>query len=45
LLQKHDLQWKLLQADDFAKLNEMAKKLELLGIIVPPLEPEAEQGK
>ena len=40
LLKKHELEWKLLQAEDLAKLNELAKKLELPGVIVPPLEPK-----
>jgi hypothetical protein len=40
LLKKHELEWKLLQAEDLAKLNELAKKLDLPGVIVPPLEPK-----
>ena len=35
LLVKYGLEWKLLVADDLAKLNDAAKKLELPGIIVP----------
>ena len=37
LLKKYELEWKLLQADELAKLNEQAKTLELPGVIVPPL--------
>src|SRR5207244_1094053 len=36
LLQKYELEWKLLLKDDLAKLNEQAKKLDLPGIFVPP---------
>ena len=35
LLVKYDLEWKLLLADDLAKLNETAKKLEIPGVILP----------
>jgi photosystem II stability/assembly factor-like uncharacterized protein len=38
LLKKYELEWKLLLADDLAKLNEQAKKLDIPGVIVPPLE-------
>jgi photosystem II stability/assembly factor-like uncharacterized protein len=38
LLQKYELEWKVLQADELAKLNEQAKKLDLPGVIVLPLE-------
>jgi len=35
LLKKHELEWKLLVADDVAKLNDLAKKLDYPGVIVP----------
>jgi hypothetical protein len=35
LLVKYELEWKVLVADDLAKLNEEAKKLEVPGVIVP----------
>jgi len=38
LLVKYDLEWKLLLADDLAKLNESAKKLEIPGILLPATE-------
>jgi hypothetical protein len=38
LLKKHELEWKLLLADDLGKLKEQAKKLGIPGVIVPPVE-------
>jgi hypothetical protein len=38
LLKKYELEWKVLLADDLMKLNELAKKLDIPGVIVPPLE-------
>jgi photosystem II stability/assembly factor-like uncharacterized protein len=38
LLKKYELEWKLLVAEDLTKLNEEAKKLDIPGVIVPPLE-------
>jgi hypothetical protein len=35
LLKKHELEWQLLVADDLAKLNDLAKKLELPVVVVP----------
>ena len=35
LLVKYGLEWKLLVADDLAKLNDAAKKLDLPGVILP----------
>ena len=37
LLQKYELEWKLLLSDDLTKLNEQAKKLDLPMIFVPAL--------
>ena len=38
LLKKYELEWKLLVKEDLAKLNEEAAKLNIPGVIVPPLE-------
>jgi hypothetical protein len=38
ILDKYDLEWKLLLADDLAKLNEIAKKAEIPGVILPVVE-------
>jgi hypothetical protein len=38
LLVKYELEWKLLLADDLAKLNEQAKKLDVPGVILPATE-------
>jgi hypothetical protein len=35
LLVKYELEWKLLLADDLAKLNEAAKKLDVPRVILP----------
>ena len=35
LLKKHDLEWQVLLAGELAKLNELAKTLELPGLILP----------
>jgi hypothetical protein len=35
LLKKYELEWQLLIADDLVKLNDLAKKLDLPGVIVP----------
>ncbi len=37
LLKKYELEWQVLLAGDLAKLNELAKTLELPGLILPPL--------
>jgi photosystem II stability/assembly factor-like uncharacterized protein len=37
LLVKYDLEWKLLVADDLAKLNETAKNLDIPGVILPAI--------
>jgi photosystem II stability/assembly factor-like uncharacterized protein len=38
LLQKYELEWKVLLADDLAKLNAQAKTLDIPGVLVPPLD-------
>jgi photosystem II stability/assembly factor-like uncharacterized protein len=45
VLKKLELEWKVLLASDLVKLNELAKKLELPGVIVPPLERKKEVKK
>jgi photosystem II stability/assembly factor-like uncharacterized protein len=45
LLDQYEAQWKALQAGELARLNDLARKLELPGVIVPTAAPKPEGSK
>jgi photosystem II stability/assembly factor-like uncharacterized protein len=45
LLDQYEAEWKALQTGELARLNDLARKLELPGIMVPAVVPKPEEEK